>query len=309
LGVVVDFAAGPAPGLDVRPRWIHGARSPRRCADPPIQTHHCDEHTVMLRQSKAVNYEAPFMYLIFGNDRAIVLDSGATADPQRFPLRSVVDGLVADWLAGHPRERYPLVVAHTHAHHDHIAGDGQFHDRPDTTVVGPAPEEVAEFFGITDWPQQPARFDLGGRVLDVLAIPGHHASSIAVYDPWSQLLITGDTVYPGRLYVSDFPAFLASLDRLVAFADTHEVSHVMGTHVEMTTTPRRDYPIGCTYQPGEAELPMTTDQLRAVRDAAIPLADRPGAHMFDDFAIYHGPCRAAVVTQLMRGALRRIAHL
>ncbi len=53
-----------------------------------------------------------------------------------FPLRQTVDGLIDGWLAENPREGYELVVAHTHAHGDHVAGDGQFAGRPLTTVVG-----------------------------------------------------------------------------------------------------------------------------------------------------------------------------
>lgn len=40
-----------------------------------------------------------FLYLLFGNDRALLLDTGATADPERFPLRHTIDRLVAIWLA------------------------------------------------------------------------------------------------------------------------------------------------------------------------------------------------------------------
>src|SRR5215475_1169782 len=95
----VDFVTGaPAPGsLDVR--WIHGAPSRRQASDPPIQVHHYDEHTVILRESKSVSFEAPFLYLLFGNERALLVDTGATADPAKFPLRATVDQLVADWLA------------------------------------------------------------------------------------------------------------------------------------------------------------------------------------------------------------------
>ncbi len=46
--------------------------------EPPIQVHAYDPHTYVLRQSKATNYEAPFLYLLFGNERAILLDTGAT---------------------------------------------------------------------------------------------------------------------------------------------------------------------------------------------------------------------------------------
>jgi glyoxylase-like metal-dependent hydrolase (beta-lactamase superfamily II) len=304
----VDFGTGAPVAGDLDVRWIHGSLPGHRGRDPRIQVHRYDEHTVVLRQSKEVSFEAPFLYLLFGNDRALLLDTGATADPDRFPLRSTVDGLVAEWLAAHPRPGYELVVAHTHAHRDHIAADGQFADRPATRVVGTDADAVRAFFGFGDWPAEVVRFDLGGRVLEVTGIPGHHRTSIAVYDPWSGFLLTGDTVLRGRLYVPDFPAFTDSLNRLVALAATRPVTHVMGCHIEMTRTPRRDYPVLSTYQPAEAPLQMTTGQLTAVRDAALAAADRPGVHVHDDFIIFHGPCRRAIATQLARTAAGRLRN-
>jgi glyoxylase-like metal-dependent hydrolase (beta-lactamase superfamily II) len=262
-------------------RWIHGAPSARSDAGPGLQVHAHDEHIFVLRQSKAVHYEAPFLYLFLGGERALLLDTGATADPARFPLRDTVDAILAE----HPRQGLELVVAYTHGHGDHVAGDGQFRDRPATTLVPADPEPVCSFFGIADWPAQIVPFDLGGRVLEIMGCPGHHPASIAVYDPWSGFLVTGDTVYPGRLYVDDLPAYTASLDRLVAFTSSRPVSHVMGCHIEMTRTPGRDYPVGATYQPDEVALPMTVDQLAAVRDAAASIPARPGRHVFDDFII------------------------
>ncbi len=300
---MIDFAArGPVPGdLDVR--WIHGARG-----EPPIQVHGHDPHTYLLRQAKATSYEAPFIYLLFGNERAMLLDTGASADPAVFPLRGTVDGLMAGWLERNPRERYELVVAHTHGHGDHVAGDVQFAGRELTTVVPRDAGAVREFFGFADWPGEVVRFDLGGRVLEVTGIPGHHPASIAIYDAWTGFLLTGDTVYPGRLYAPDFPAFAASLERLAEFALARPVRHVLGCHIEMTRTPRRDYPIGTRFQPDEPPPQMTVAQLLAVRDAARTVAARPGAHAFDDFIIFNGPCPAAVVRQLARTGWRRVTR-
>jgi hydroxyacylglutathione hydrolase len=100
--------------------------------------------------------------------------------------------------------------------------------------------------------------------------------------------------------VRDFPAFLASLDRLVELAGSRPVTHVLGCHIERTRTPGRDYPVGSTYQPDEPPLQMTTAQLAAVRDAVRSAADRPGAHAFDDVIIFHGPCHRAMIGQLVR---------
>jgi glyoxylase-like metal-dependent hydrolase (beta-lactamase superfamily II) len=262
-------------------RWIHGVPSTRPDAGPSLQVHAHDEHTFVLRQSKAVHYEAPFLYLFLGDERALLLDTGATADSARFPLRATIDTILAE----HPRQGLELVVAHTHGHGDHVAGDGQFRDRPATMLVPADPESVRSFFGIVDWPAQVVSFDLGGRVLEIMGCPGHHEASIAVYDPRSGFLVTGDTVYPGRLYVEDLPAFTASLDRLVAFTSSRPVTHVMGCHIEMTRTPGRDYPVGAAYQPDEVALPMTVDQLAAVRDAAASIPARGGRHVFDHFII------------------------
>jgi hypothetical protein len=66
------------PDLDVA--WIHGSAAAKYNTDPDIQVHACGEHTYILRQNKAVHYEAPFMFLLFGGARAVLLDTGATAD-------------------------------------------------------------------------------------------------------------------------------------------------------------------------------------------------------------------------------------
>lgn len=275
---------GPDVGsLDVR--WIHGSPSRRHRTDPPVQVHRYRDDTIILRQSKDVTFEAPFVYLLFGADRALLLDTGAVKDGS---LRTCVDTLVEEWLAAHPRAAYELVVAHTHGHGDHVAADASFENRPGTVVVGHGADAVQAFFGFTGWPEEVVDYDLGERRLELFGIPGHHAASLAVHDERTGLLFTGDTVYPGRLYVDDFPAFVDSLNRLVEFTARRPVTYVLGCHIEMTRRPGRDHPLGCRYQPDEPPLEMTVEQLREVRDAAVSVADRPGVHRFDGFVIHHG---------------------
>lgn len=309
---VPDFSGGPVEGdLDVL--WIHGSRATGSRTDPPLQVHRHDKHTFILRQSKDVTFEAPFLFLLFGNDRALLLDTGATTDPTAFPLRETVDDLVSAWLREHPRGDHPrtdyeLVVAHSHAHGDHIAGDAQFADRPHTTVVGTQLAQVQAFFGFTQWPEQVVTCDLGGRVLELTGVPGHHPTSVAVLDPWTGFLLTGDTVYPGRLYGFDMPAFVASLERLVECAETRSVTYVLGCHIEMSRVPGRDYPMGARYQPDEPQLQMTMDQLRAVRDAARATAGRPGIFRHDDFIVVSGMGPRTVVPLLLRSWRHRLGE-
>lgn len=264
------------------PRWIHGAPAKRRRSDPPIQVHRHDERTFVLRQSKDLSYEAPFLYLLCGTDAALLLDTGATADADSFPLRATVDRLLPD------RPGYRLIVAHSHAHGDHVAADAQFADRPDTTVVGTELDAVRAQFGLADEPYAAADLDLGDRLLHVVHTPGHHRASITLHDPHTGWLLTGDTVYPGRLYVEDYPAFLGSLDRMVALTEERPVTAVLGTHIEMTDRPRRDYPLGSTWQPREHRLQLSVDELTAIRDGARGFADRPGVHRMEHVVIFHG---------------------
>ncbi|HMD95645.1 MAG TPA: MBL fold metallo-hydrolase [Trebonia sp.] len=278
-------------------RWIHGS-PPGGPADPLVQVLAVDDATFILRQGKDVNYEAPFLYLLCGEDRAVLFDTGAVAEGGG--ARETVDGLLSE-----RGPDYGLVVAHTHGHGDHVAGDGQFAARPRTVVVPHDVAAVREFFGFASWPEEVVTFDLGGRALRVTGSPGHHDAAITVHDPRTGFLLTGDTVYPGRLYVSDMPAFVASLDRMAEFAAAHPVTHVLGCHIEMTRRRGRDYPLGCLYQPDEPPLQMTVARLGAVRDAAHAVADRPGAHGFGDFVIYNGPCERAMARQKVRGAISR----
>ena len=117
----------------------------------------------------SVHYEAPFLYLLLGNDQAVLVDSGATPQLGFFPLRATVDRLLAGWLAEHPRDHYQLLVAHSHSHGDHTAGDVQFADRPDTTVLG---ADLAAGRVLRLPAGEGPGSSPGGRVVDVLPRPG-----------------------------------------------------------------------------------------------------------------------------------------
>lgn len=262
--------------------WIHGSVSSKHNTDPDLQVYWHDENSVILRQNKAIDYEAPFLFLLFGEERALLLDTGATEQPEFLPVRQVVDGLIEEWLAQHPRDSYGLLVLHTHGHLDHVAADDQFADRPDTVLVPADLPDVQAFFGFED---HAARVDLGGRVLDALFTPGHEAAAVTYFDPATGWLLTGDTVYPGRLYVRSWPDYVDSIDRIVAFADARPVTHVLGCHIEMAGEPGVDYPVRTMYQPDEPPLELPVTVLREVQAALKEIDGKVGAHPYDRFII------------------------
>jgi hydroxyacylglutathione hydrolase len=164
---------------------------------------------------------------------------------------------------------------------------------PNVTVIPATVEAQQKAFGIADWPNQPGSIDLGGRVVDVLAIPGHQAAHVAYYDRATALLLTGDHLYPGRLYISDFPAYLASTERLVRFAETRPVAHILGNHIEQKSTPFADYPVGAVYQPEEHNLELGRANLLELMSALEALHGNPKKIFLPDITIYPREPRAA----------------
>jgi hydroxyacylglutathione hydrolase len=260
LVAVLCARGGGAGALDDKV-WRHGAENCASNRDPAIEVFEFDPTTYILRQNKCVDYEAPFIYVLFGERTVFVQDTGATADPARLPLYDTIQQLITA-RQGTAGGQLEVLVTHSHSHGDHTAGDAQFRGRPRVTLVEPTEQAVRKYFGFTAWPQGTANIDLGGRQLTVMPIPGHQSESIAVYDSQTGWLLTGDTVYPGRLYVKEWQPFRASIHRLAQFSRTHPVSAVLGTHIEMSRTPGKDFPMGSTFQPNEAPLPLTVADLQ-----------------------------------------------
>ena len=273
--------------------WYSGAADCAADKAPGIEVYSQGTDTHILRQNKCSHYEAPFMYLLLGQDRGLLLDSGATADSTRFPLKATVLALIDAHLAkiGVARSDYPLILAHSHSHGDHVAADSAFADLPNVRVVAPNLEAVKGFFSLAQWPDGESTLELGQRRLTVIPTPGHQAAAIALYDHQNRWLLTGDSLYPGRLYVRDWFAFRQSIRRLVNFVDKHPVNAVLGAHIEMSRQPGRDYPVGSQHQPDEAPLPLRTVDLRQLHMHLELAGDKPARHTFGRFILYPLPAR------------------
>jgi hydroxyacylglutathione hydrolase len=255
---------------------------PKCGENPQFQVQEYNQDLYVFRESGCSSYEKPFLYLLFGKEKAFLLDTGAaTTDVAR-----VVQIQVAEWQRRNNRDNIPLIVAHTHSHGDHISGDQQLKSLPRTTLVEPKKSAVVAFFGFRNWPTEAATYDLGSRVLDIIPIPGHEVSSIAIYDRETGILFTGDTLYPGRLYVEDPLAFADSVRRLVEFTQGKIVTHVLGNHIEQTRAPYLDYPVGTVYQPDEHELELGRAHLLELNDALRRMNGKVVRMAFRDFTIW-----------------------
>src|SRR6185503_13862711 len=91
---------------------------------PPWQIHQYNPTFYILRESGCTHYEKPFLYLIVGKSRALLVDTGAGAAD----TASVIAQLMV-------KQSVPLLVVHSHGHGDHTAADAKLAALPDVTVI------------------------------------------------------------------------------------------------------------------------------------------------------------------------------
>ncbi len=256
---------------------------------PDWQVHEFNANLYIIRQSGCLDYEKPFLYLLFGDRRGLLLDTGS----RNFPAAEMVEDVVGKWLRRNHRTHIDLIVAHSHPHSDHVAGDEQLKALKSQSItidyVAPGIEQTKAYFKMGSWPESPGSVDLGNRVLDVIGIPGHSEVSIAFYDRRTGILFPGDSLYPGRLYVHDWGDFVKSTQRLVDFTRGKVISYILGCHIEETTTPYSDYPIGTIYQPHEHPLALSRGALLELNEALAELGGTPTRLALRDFTIWPVP--------------------
>ncbi|MDR0182047.1 MBL fold metallo-hydrolase [Lysobacter arvi] len=298
LAAGVGAPAHAAEPLAVR--WNPGAQDCDAARPAPLQVHRYEDGTFLLRQNPCASAEANFLYLLIGAERALLIDSGAIADPARMPLAATVMSLLPDDATG----KLPLIVAHTHSHRDHREGDAQFAGLPDVEIVPSDADGVRRHFGFAAWPDGVARIDLGGRVIDVLPTPGHNDNHVVFFDRSTGLLFTGDALLPGRITVDDTSAFEASARRLAAFARDRAVSHVLGGHVEMNAAGEL-YPMGSTFHPDERRLALARADVLALPGAFAEFNGFYSRHA--NYAITHPLHNLAALVVLALLALALLA--
>ena len=242
--------------------WDEGAASCKASSQPPLQVHPYNPQTFIMRENLCVTFEAPFIYLLIGSSRALLIDTGDVEEASRMPLAQTVMHLISQSAS----TQLPLLVVHTHRHKDHRAGDGQFANLPLVEVVGFDLESVRRYYHLTDWPNGFTQIELGDRTVDVIPTPGHNETEISFYDRNTALFFSGDFLMPGRLLIDDKNADLASANRAAAFVKDRSVSYVLGGHIEFNNE-GKTFPWKSHFHPNEHVLQLTKDDLVALPDA------------------------------------------
>ncbi|MBO9604139.1 MAG: MBL fold metallo-hydrolase [Novosphingobium sp.] len=288
--VIHNYASeDPAPG-NLAFRWTYGSNVAAKNRDPRVQVVQYNEDTFVMRQNVCSHWEAPFTYLLFGNKGALLIDTGATAEPNYYPLRETVDAIITRIGQARGRSKIPLTVVLTSGE-DIAQNQGlmQFAGRPDTTFAPRPLAAMKDFYGLAaSWPSGTGKIDLGDRVIDVIPTPGTHKDGVSFYDPYCDFLFTGDLLFPGKINISSDKDFVTSLERLKAFTAANSVKWVLGGHIEMMFVPGKYYARFITYKPYERVLEMDP----ALIDEAITYGrEVQGKDMMlirPDFVLFNG---------------------
>ena len=184
-----------------------------------------------------------FSYLIVGDKRALLFDSGLGIGK----IGEIVRRLTA----------LPVVVLNSHTHFDHVGGNSEFtdiyavdsaftrdnaHGHPNAYLMknagpsGACPPLPAGFdfakysikpFHIAHTVHDGEIIDLGGRPLEVLLTPGHTPDALCLLDRKQKELFTGDTFYPDVIWLwwpeTDLDAYQRSIQRIAALAPSLKV--------------------------------------------------------------------------------------
>jgi glyoxylase-like metal-dependent hydrolase (beta-lactamase superfamily II) len=237
--------------------------------------------------------EEVISYLIVGSRKALLFDTGMGIAS----IRAVAEQIT----------RLPITVLNSHTHYDHVGGNREFSDilGMDTAFTREraakgyfnqvmrtevSPENLcgplAKGFDAGAYHVPPFRIarrvrdgsvlDLGGRKLEVIAVPGHTPDSIALLDRGHRLLFTGDTFYMGPIWLfepeTDLAAYARSTARLASLADRVDV--LLPAHNTAAASP--------------AYLVKLRDAAQAIVDGRIKETSREDGHrrfQFEGFSI------------------------
>ena len=148
------------------------------------------------------------MFLLTGSKEALLVDSGVSGPDAKKIAESITS--------------LPVKLINTHADGDHIAGNeafGQFYMHPMEEENYRFRDRKGEILPV----QQGDILDLGDRLLEIIDLPGHTKGSIAILDVNNKVLIGGDSIQDGRIFMfgeqRNLKDYIASLEKLSSKVD------------------------------------------------------------------------------------------
>jgi hydroxyacylglutathione hydrolase len=150
------------------------------------------------------------MYIIEGNNKAMLIDTGTRCADLGEVVKKITNK--------------PLYVVLTHMHGDH-AGNIRYFDeiyfhKDDMVLM-----ENSNYKGKMNYVKDGDIFDLGGKKIEVVHMPGHTPGSIVLLDREAGICYSGDAFGSGQVWLQVVPVmpvrvYAASLKRMRKIMDS-----------------------------------------------------------------------------------------
>ena len=178
--------------------------------------HQIDQHTWAGSGNEMWNES---LFLIEGNDKAILIDAGTNIKDLDKIVASITDK--------------PVTLVATHVHPDHTgASINHFPEifiNPGDTVLMPI--YMDNYPGDVKYLQDKEIIDLGDRQLEVVFTPGHTEGSTTFIDKKAGYGFSGDSFGTGLLLLTvDFSTFIASCEKICSLMEAHNIRYLYPGH-------------------------------------------------------------------------------
>lgn len=196
-------------------------------------------------------------FLITGKDKAVLIDTGFPEDNIKEEISRITDK--------------PVTVILTHSHPDHTGGIDSFDDcyihKNEIQYIKNKKVKTIEEGTI---------ISAGGYNFEIILLPGHTRGSIALLDKDKKLLISGDSIQTGPIFMFDEQSDINTLIKSTEYIKDNYIDYI-----ETILPSHNKYPLTKEYIDYciEDDKALAADRLSGAEHPFLPCKHYKGKHI------------------------------
>jgi len=184
-------------------------------------------------------------FCIIGHERVLLVDTGYGGGDLAAVVRRIINEVSTEENYWYALKKKQIIVINTHADWDHVGGNYQFDN------IYMHPSEYTHYYQRCKRPQRPtpiwdgAIISLGDMEWEVVTTPGHTPGSVCLLERNRRILIAGDVICTGDIYLwgpgRNLPAYIDSLNKLISLNSWYD--KILCSHDETELDPEYVYKV------------------------------------------------------------------